>query len=137
MDSATIGVIHSYLCSAAEEMRRTLIRTAFSPVIYEVLDFGISIYSSELELIADAPGLAFFLGANDYAVKKGIEHVGIDNIEPGDIIVLNYPYWSSAHTADVALFAPVFEDGEDTTFRLYLYPRTLAGFGRQGPRLCA
>ena len=116
MDSATIGVIHSHLCSAAEEMRRTLIRTAFSPVIYEVLDFGISIYSSDLELIADAPGLAFFLGANDYAVKKGIEHVGFDNIEPGDIIVLNYPYWSSAHAADVALFAPVFDDGEDRPF---------------------
>ena len=116
MDSATIGVIHSYLCSAAEEMRRTLIRTAFSPVIYEVLDFGISIYSSDLDLIADAPGLAFFLGANDYAVKTGIERVGVDNLEPGDIIALNYPYWSSAHAADVALFAPVFDDGEDRPF---------------------
>ena len=116
MDSSTIGVIHSYLGSAAEEMRRTLIRTAFSPVIYEVLDFGISIYSREMELIADAPGLAFFLGANDYAVKKGSERVGMDNLEPGDIIVLNYPYWSSAHVADVALFAPVFDDGEDSPF---------------------
>lgn len=116
MDSATIGVIHSYLGSAAEEMRRTLIRTAFSPVIYEVLDFGISLYSSELELIADAPGIAFFLGANDFAVKKGVEHVGVENLEPGDIILLNYPYWSSAHAADVALFAPVFDDGEDRPF---------------------
>ena len=116
MDSSTIGVIHSYLNSAAEEMRRTLIRTAFSPVIYEVLDFGISIYNSELELIADAPGLAFFLGANDYAVKKGCERIGLENMEPGDIIVLNYPYWSSAHVADVALFAPVFDEGEDKPF---------------------
>ena len=116
MDSSTISVIHNYLGSAAEEMRRTLIRTAFSPVIYEVLDFGISIYSRDLELIADAPGLAFFLGANDYAVKKGIEHIGKENLHPGDIIVLNYPYWSSAHAADAALFAPVFDDGEDEPF---------------------
>jgi N-methylhydantoinase B len=116
MDSTTISVIHNYLGSAAEEMRRTLIRTAFSPVIYEVLDFGISIYNSDKDLIADAPGLAFFLGANDYAVKKGIEHVGQDNLEPGDIILLNYPYWSSAHVADVALFAPVFDEGEDEPF---------------------
>ncbi len=116
MDSATISVIHNYLGSAAEEMRRTLIRTAFSPVIYEVLDFGISIYSRDIDLIADAPGLAFFLGANDYAVKKGIAHIGKDDLEPGDIIVLNYPYWSSAHAADVALFAPVFVEQEDEPF---------------------
>ena len=41
MDGATAEVIRSYLGSAAEEMRATLIRTAFNPVIYEVLDFGI------------------------------------------------------------------------------------------------
>ena len=116
MESSTVSVIHNYLGSAAEEMRRTLIRTAFSPVIYEVHDFGISLYSGDMELIADAPGLAFFLGANDYALKKGVEHVGKDNLEPGDIIALNYPYWSSAHAADVALFAPVFDDNEDEPF---------------------
>ena len=116
MSSASVSIIHQYLGSAAEEMRRTLIRTAFSPVIYEVLDFGISIYNKDFDLVADAPGLAFFLGANDYAVKKGIEHVGVSNLQRGDIIALNYPYWSSAHVADVALFAPVFFDDETEPF---------------------
>ena len=58
LDAATTQVIRSYLLSAAQEMRRTLVRTAFNPVIYEVLDFGISLYDDDLELIADAPGLA-------------------------------------------------------------------------------
>ena len=116
MDSSVISVIQNYLNSAAEEMRRTLTRTAFSPVIYEVLDFGISLYNSDLDLIADAPGLAFFLGANDFAVRKGVEHIGLDNLHDGDVVILNYPYWSSAHVADVALFAPVFEEGEDRPF---------------------
>ncbi|MGH9136775.1 MAG: hydantoinase B/oxoprolinase family protein, partial [Acidimicrobiales bacterium] len=44
IDGATVEVVRSYLVAAAEEMRATLIRTAFNPVIYEVLDFGISIY---------------------------------------------------------------------------------------------
>lgn len=116
MDSTVVSVIQNYLNSAAEEMRRTLIRTAFSPVIYEVLDFGISLYDRELQLIADAPGLAFFLGANDYALRKGVAHVGAENLRDGDVVILNYPYWSSAHAADVALFAPVFDDGEDRPF---------------------
>ena len=47
-------------------------------MIYEVLDFGISIYDARLELVAEAPGLTFFLGANDYAIRKGVEYVGED-----------------------------------------------------------
>lgn len=116
LDGATVEVIRSYLVSAAEEMRRTLIRTAFNPVIYEVLDFGISLYNRELDLIADAPGLAFFLGANDYAIRKGVGYVGEEHLEPGDILLMNYPYWNSAHAMDVTLFAPVFAKGEERPF---------------------
>jgi N-methylhydantoinase B len=114
IDGATAEVVRSYLGSAAEEMRATLIRTAFNPVIYEVLDFGISIYDSDLELIAEAPGLTFFLGANDYAIRKGVEYVGADKICPGDVLLLNYPYWNAAHTHDATLFSPFFLDGSET-----------------------
>ena len=116
LDGAKTQVIHSYLLSAAEEMRRTLIRTAFNPVVYEVLDFGISLYDQNLNLIAEAPGLTFFLGANDYAIRKGVEYVGIENLDQGDIVLLNYPYWNSAHAMDVTVFAPVFEDGGTRPF---------------------
>ncbi|MFT4045676.1 MAG: hydantoinase B/oxoprolinase family protein [Solimonas sp.] len=116
LDAATTEVIRSYLLSAAEEMRRTLIRTAFNPVIYEVLDFGISVYNADLELIADAPSLALFLGANDYAIRKGVEYIGRENLQRGDIVLMNYPYWNSAHAMDVTLFAPVFAPAADTPF---------------------
>jgi N-methylhydantoinase B len=116
LDAATTEVIRSYLGSAAEEMRRTLIRTAFNPVIYEVLDFGISVYGRDLDLIADARSLALFLGANDYAIRKGVEYIGLDNLHRGDIVLMNYPYWNSAHSMDVTLFAPVFAADEDRPF---------------------
>lgn len=116
IDGATVQVIWSYLLSAAEEMRRTLIRTAFNPVIYEVLDFGISIFDRNLDLIAEAPGLTFFLGANDYAIKKGIAYLGEEHLERGDIVLMNYPYWNSAHVMDCTLFAPVFAPGDRRPF---------------------
>ncbi len=116
LDAATTQVIRSYLLSAAQEMRRTLVRTAFNPVIYEVLDFGISLYDADLELIADAPGLALFLGANDYAIRKGVDYIGRENLERGDIVLMNYPYWNSAHALDVTLFAPVFAPEEPQPF---------------------
>jgi N-methylhydantoinase B len=111
IDGVTVEVIRNYLVSAAEEMRATLMRTAFNPVIYDVLDFGISIYDKNLDLIAEAPGLTSFLGANDYSIVKGVEHVGAENIKPGDVLLMNYPYWNSAHTYDATLFSGVFEEG--------------------------
>jgi N-methylhydantoinase B len=113
LDGAEVEVIRTYLCAAAEEMRATLIRTAFNPVIYEVLDFGISIYDARQRLIAEATGLTRFLGANDYSLRKGIEYVGAGNLRRGDIVLLNYPYWNAAHAYDATLFMPVFDPAAD------------------------
>lgn len=112
LDGAQVEVIRSYLLSAAEEMRATLIRTSFNPVIYEVHDFGLSLYDADLRPIAEATGLTVFLGANDYSLRKGVEYVGVENLHPGDVVLLNYPYWNAAHSYDATLFAPVF-DGPD------------------------
>ncbi|ROO59285.1 N-methylhydantoinase B [Micromonospora sp. Llam0] len=108
LDGATAEVVRSYLISAAEEMRATLIRTSFNPVIYEVHDFGMSMYDADLRLIAEATGLTFFLGANDFSLAKGVAYVGRENLHRGDIVLLNYPYWNAAHASDATLFAPVF-----------------------------
>jgi N-methylhydantoinase B len=116
IDGAIVEIVRSYLVSAAEEMRATLIRTAFNPVIYEVLDFGISIYDAKLDLIGEASGLTFFLGANDYAVRKTLEYYGEENLDPGDVLIMNYPYWNGAHTHDATLLAPVFEADSDAAF---------------------
>ncbi|AXR78252.1 hydantoinase B/oxoprolinase family protein [Natrarchaeobaculum sulfurireducens] len=113
IDAATVEVVRNYLTSAATEMQRTLVRTAYNTIIYEILDFGISLYDRDRTLIADSPGLALFLGANDYALEKLVEHVGEENIEPGDVLLMNYPYWSSTHTLDVGVFAPIFQEGPE------------------------
>ena len=113
LDGATVEVIRHYLNSTAEQMRRTLVRTAFNPVIYEVLDFGISMYDRNRRLISESSGILSFLGANDYAIHKGVEKVGVENLHPGDVVMINYPYWSGAHVSDAMLFTPVFCEGSE------------------------
>ena len=108
IDSITTEVIHHRLISAAKEMMRNLMRTSYSTIVYEIRDFGLGIYDADGDLLAEAPGLAIFTRSNDYALKNAIEFVGKENIEPGDVLLLNYPYWSSAHTLDVAAFAPIY-----------------------------
>ena len=41
VDPITAEVVRHALNSAANQMKRALVRTAFSPVIYEVLDFAV------------------------------------------------------------------------------------------------
>lgn len=108
---ADIEIIRNLFLSAAEQMRRTLVRTAFNAVIYEVLDFGISIADRSRRMISEAAGITSFIGANDFALNKLVDHLGVDCFEDGDIVILNYPYWNSAHAPDALLMAPIFIDG--------------------------
>ena len=113
VDPITVEVIRNGLLSAAKEMSANLMRTAYNTVVYEIRDFGVGIYDRNGQLLADSPeGLAIFVRSNDFAVGSIIEHVGYDKIEPGDAFLLNYPYWSSAHTLDVVSVTPIFV-GED------------------------
>ena len=97
VDSITVEVVRHHLLSAAREMARNLMRTSYSTIVYEIRDFGLGIYDRQCRLLAEAPGLAIFTRANDYALRKIVEFLGRDNIHPGDVILLNYPFWSSTH----------------------------------------
>lgn len=108
VDPITVEVIHNYLLSSAREMNRNLIRTSYNTIVYEIHDFGLGIYDRRARLLAEAPGLAVFTRGNDYGIRKMIEHLGYDDIHPGDLILLNYPYWSSHHTLDVLASSPIF-----------------------------
>ena len=108
IDPITVEVIHNYLLSAAREMNRNLIRTSYSTIVYEIHDFGLGIYDKKCRMLAEAPGLAVFTRGNDFGLQKMVEYLGYDNIQPGDLILLNYPYWSSAHILDVMASSPIF-----------------------------
>jgi N-methylhydantoinase B len=112
-DPITTEVIRHGLNSAAEQMKRALIRTAFSPVIYEVLDFAVAIYDRQVRLLAQAPSLPIFMGTLNFCVEAAVEAVGGEEaLEPGDIILYNVPYGTGSHPQDCAVVMPVFLAGE-------------------------
>lgn len=108
----TTEIIRFGLLAAAEEMARNLCRTAYNTVVYEIHDYGLGIHDAEGNIVADAPGIAIFTRANDYGIKKAIEFLGKDAFEPGDVFILNYPYWSSAHALDPLVLAPIHAGDE-------------------------
>src|SRR5437016_8553019 len=108
-DPITTEVIRHGLNSAANQMKRALIRTAFSPVIYEVLDFAVAIYDPQIRLLAQAPSLPFFMGTMNFCVEAAVEAIGgVEALEPGDIVLYNYPYGTGSHPPDAAGVMPLF-----------------------------
>lgn len=111
-NAITLEVIRHALLAGADEMARNLCRTAYNTVVYEIHDYGIGIHDADGNVVADAPGIAIFTRGNDHGIKKSVEFLGRDAMRPGDIFILNHPYWSSAHTLDPLVFAPIHVEGE-------------------------
>jgi N-methylhydantoinase B len=112
-DPITTEVIRHGLNSAANQMKRALMRTAFSPVIYEVLDFAVALYDRRVRLLAQAPSMPIFMGTLNFCVETAVEAVGgAEALEPGDILLYNFPYGTGSHAQDAALVMPVFHAEE-------------------------
>jgi len=116
MDLFTLEIIENGLMAAAEEMFAVWGRTAKSPVIYEVLDYGCGITDWRGELVAIAAGIPTFLGTLDLATREAIERHAPKGFQDGDIVISNIPYRSGTHLNDVTLIMPVFVDGRLLAF---------------------
>ena len=90
--AAEIEIVSALFLSAAEQMRRTLVRTAFNAVIYEVLDFGISIADAKGRMVAEAAGITSFrlagkgtAAANNAIVAQLRDQFGIVTVRRGGV----------------------------------------------------
>ena len=109
VDPILVEIIRNSLNSAAEQMKRSLIRTAFSPIIYEVLDFASAIYDKHFCMLSQSPSLPGFMGTLSFCVEASVKEVGgEENLNEGDIILYNNPYGSGSHSQDAAIVMPVF-----------------------------
>lgn len=112
-DPVTTEIVRHALDAAADQMKRALVRTAFSPVIYEVLDFAAAIYDRNVCLLAQAPSLPTFMGTLSFCVRAAVEAAGGEaELEDGDIILYNVPYGTGSHPQDAAMVMPVFVGAE-------------------------
>ncbi len=117
VDAVTVEVIRAALNAAAERMRITMIKTAYNHIISESLDFGCAIFDPDVQMIAQGIGLPVFQGHLGFPIQATIADRGIAAFREGDVFIHNDPYTGNGnHLNDVAMFAPVFWEGELTGF---------------------
>lgn len=108
----TVEIIRSALIQAAEDMNRTLIRSAYTPTIYEGKDCAVALLDRDHNILGQSSGLPIFLGNLEECTRYTEELLGPDCWQPGDVWVLNDSYIGGTHLNDCTVFAPIFVSDE-------------------------
>lgn len=126
IDPITLAVIKSALDSIVDEMAYTVIRTARSEIIKDVMDYSAALCDARGRMIAQAKTIAQHLGAIPDAMASVLAEFSGD-LRPGDVVAMNDPYQGGMHIPDVFLFMPIFWDGEVEAFAVVIGHQTDMG----------
>ncbi|OYO30204.1 hydantoinase B/oxoprolinase family protein [Janthinobacterium sp. PC23-8] len=110
VDAVTVEIIRNGLIAVTEEMKSNLTRTAYNLIIYEALDFTVGLFTVEGDSISIGLGLPMFIRGMSETVKAKIRHFGLENIEPGDILVTNDAYTTGSHLNHFTFTMPVYHE---------------------------
>jgi N-methylhydantoinase B len=109
LDKVRLEVLRNALIRISEQMAATIQKTAYSPVIYEGLDFVCGVLDSDSNLVAGTSGIPCFLGNLHEALLDIDSTIGFENLEPGDVVMCNDPYTGGGtHGNDISAFFPLF-----------------------------
>ena len=111
VDPITFEVLKNALASIADEMALVLMRSAYSPVVRDTMDYSTALCDRQGRVVAQGLTLAIQLGAFPDLMRRIVETFGNDT-RPGDVFIANDPYGSGGqHLPDIYVVKPIFFDG--------------------------
>ncbi len=112
MDAVTLNIINGILVSICRDMGVTLMRTAYSTIFSESLDFTCGLALPTGELIATGDFCPSMIGGMPLLLRSCVAEIPLSTLGEGDVLVHNDPYRGGLHTPEHTFFKPVFVDGE-------------------------
>jgi N-methylhydantoinase B len=109
LDAVTTEVIRHALETIVEEMRVSLRRTAYSVVVKDLLDFSCGLFDVRGRLLGASVDIPSLLASMSPALTAALDRWD-GEIAPGDVLLTNHPYMGNAHTNDVNIFIPVYDE---------------------------
>jgi N-methylhydantoinase B len=107
-DPITTEIIRNAFVSCAQDMNATLIRSAYTPIIYEGKDCSVAILDEHGNVLGQSLGLPLFLGNLEICVKLTAELLGWEAFGPGDVFYMNDSYMTGTHLNDATIFGPIY-----------------------------
>lgn len=111
MDPITYSIIRHRLFRIVDEAVITLKNVSGSAITNEGHDLMVSLYRADGSLLMGGVGFLHHLTSASEACKSIIRRFE-DDINEGDIFLLNDPYTAALHTSDIYLIAPIHHDGK-------------------------
>ena len=111
-DPVITEIVRNGVVAITEEMKSNLMRTAYNMIIYEALDFTVGLFTPKGETISIGLGLPMFIRGMAETIKAEIDHFGLDEIKPGDILLTNDAYLTGSHLNHLTFTQPIFVDDE-------------------------
>lgn len=109
-DPIEFELFKNALFSIADEMALTIVRTTYSGVLKDNMDFSTAFADADGRLVAQGLTLPGHLGSIPTALEATMRHYG-DDMAPGDVFIMNDPFEGGMHLPDIFVFKPIY-DGE-------------------------
>lgn len=110
-DPFLVEVLKSAFETIADNLAVTIMRSAYSEIVRESLDFSTALCDWQGRTIAQGVCTPLHLGAFADSMEYLIAHVGARTV-PGDVFVFNDPYLACGqHLPDVYVVKPIFFNG--------------------------
>ncbi|MBA2449868.1 MAG: hydantoinase B/oxoprolinase family protein [Chloroflexi bacterium] len=110
LGAVTRELVREALAALGDQMSLTLVRTSHSDTVKSAMDFSSALCDTRGRLIAQGLTLPNQLGSIPDAAASVLRNFE-DDLDPGDMIVMNDPFDGGMHLPDIFLFKPVFKDG--------------------------
>ena len=122
LNPITAEIIRHALLAIPNQIDVNITRTAYSPLVYEYKDYAVGITDPEGRLIAQGQGgiPIFMANSLSVAVKDGLAVHGRESMQPGDVFICNHSSVLGQHLNNVAMYCPVFVEGELAAFMCVL-----------------
>lgn len=115
-DPITTEIMRNAFIAIANDMNAALIRSAFTPIIYEGKDCSVALLDAEGSVLGQSLGLPLFLGNLEFCVRLIAERHGWDYFAEGDVFYMNDSYMTGTHLNDSTIITPIFWRGERVGF---------------------
>ena len=104
-------MVKNALASTADEMALVIMRSAYSPVVRDTMDYSTALCDRNGRVVAQGLTLAVQLGTFPTVMGYVLEELG-PTAQPGDVYIANDPYGCGGqHLPDIYVIKPVFVDG--------------------------
>ena len=106
-------ILWDRLLAVVEEQAQILVRTAFSTTVREAGDLSAGVFDRGGRMLAQAvTGTQGHVNAMAASVGYFLERFPVDELQPGDVLLTNDPWYGTGHLNDFTVVTPVFRGSE-------------------------